>query len=201
MLRETCAIGGLSHCRQPPASSEGQLCHVGTHRPCRCRGWRCRSHRRAASPRQEHADLLSVSPRQAQRHPPGCSRHHWGLWHRHPGRISLLRTRGTRLGAPAGAWWVLSVCPPLPNWAVQCPAVSPCPVTPVHAVFLLLGAPGATVRGGVTTWAGREQGELCTRGGAERGRGRSSWGSYSAGMKAGTDAQSSQCGVSIPSAP
>lgn len=97
-LRQSCAIGALSHCGQPPAPSPGQLCHLGTLWPCRCRGWRCRSQRRAASPLQEHTDLLSVSPRQAQRHPPGCSRHHWGLQHHHPGRISPLRTGGTILG-------------------------------------------------------------------------------------------------------
>lgn len=102
-------------------SFPGAVVPRGHPRPCW--GWRCRSHWRAASPRQEHADLLSVSPRQAQRHPPGCSRHRWGLWHCHPGRISPLRPRGTILGHPLEPG-VFYQCPPTPPPPKMSSAVS-----------------------------------------------------------------------------
>lgn len=162
VLRQNRAIGALSHCRQPPAPSQGQLCHTGIHRPCWCRGWHCRSHRRAASPRQEHADLLSVSPRQT---PTRLLPAPLGALAPSARQDQPLEEQRDHTGAPTGAWCVLSV-PPLhpPNRAVQYPVISPRPVTPVHLGFLLLGGSGATMRGCVNTWGGREQGELYTWG-------------------------------------
>lgn len=106
---------------------------------CRCRGWCCRSRRRAASPRQEHADLPGISPQQALRRPVRCSQHHRQAWHQHQGQDQPLEDQGDQAGGtPAGAWWVLAVPCPL-RWAMQRPVDAPCPVTPIHPVFLVLG--------------------------------------------------------------
>lgn len=181
-----------SQCMGPgwAVASGGDLCHrsvlplhaaacsllgavvLSGHTPaCRCRGWCCRSRQRAASPRQEHTDLPGVSPQQAPRHPVRCSRHHQQAWHRHQGQDQLLEDQGDQAGGtPAGAWWVLAVPCPL-RWAMQRPVDSPCPVTPIHPVFLVLGG-GRCYSEGLSVWppgvaaAGgdREQGGLCAWG-------------------------------------
>lgn len=167
----TLAIGALTAaggCPLPP----GAAVPGGRIPACRCWGWQCHSHWRAASPCQEHADLPGISPQWAPHVQvsarPGNVAPALGAGSAPGGAERLDRGMGGCVCALVGTWWVLAVSPPCRT--MQHPAGSPCPATPVHVVFLVLGGPDAMVRGCVSSqcgggWGVQGAGGLCARGG------------------------------------
>lgn len=103
-------VGG-NPCRQRVLPLQAAACSLlgaavpsGRTPACRCRGWHCRSCRRAASPYQEHADLPGVSLQQAPRSSACCFLCRWRAWHWRWGQDQPLEHQTDQAGGGGTCW-------------------------------------------------------------------------------------------------